>query len=152
MTKAEKSAYQKKWYQRNRERVLQRSRDYHRERYANDIRYREKKNQKDREWKQSDFGKQWCAAYSASRRTKETGYLSVEERSAILDLFGYKCCRCASVDSLEIDHLYPLSLGHPLTKGNAIVLCRSCNRKKYNKLPENFFTQEELDKIHEISS
>lgn len=150
MTKAEKAAYDRRRYQENRDRLLQHSKDYHRERYAKDPVFRERKNARDRAWKASVFGKQWCAAYSATRRQRETGDFTVEDRIWVLELFNYRCIRCNSTENLEVDHLNPLCKGYPLARDNAIVLCKACNRKKYSKMPSEFFTEEELERIHEV--
>lgn len=34
--------------------------------------------------------------------------------------------------SLHVDHVVPLSKGGMLKPGNVVLLCRSCNIKKYN--------------------
>lgn len=39
-------------------------------------------------------------------------------------------------NSVEVDHIYPLSLGgHPYEVSNLQLLCMKCNRRKSNKLP-----------------
>lgn len=44
------------------------------------------------------------------------------------------CVLCGSTDRLETDHLLPISKGYGLRPGNAVVLCRFCNRSKSNKI------------------
>lgn len=72
---------------------------------------------------------------------------SVEDILYTKTLFTFKCFNCNSTDRLEIDHFYPLSKGNALTRKNAILLCRSCNAKKRDKLPVNFFTQDQLNDL-----
>lgn len=67
-------------------------------------------------------------------------YLSIK----VYEKFNNKCFNCNSENKLELDHHYPLSLGNPLTINNTVLLCRSCNSKKAAKLPESFYTPEQL--------
>ncbi len=55
-------------------------------------------------------------------------------RERILDRDGRKCNRCGNTESLEIDHVIPLSKGGRHNENNFQVLCKSCNRKKSNKI------------------
>ncbi len=41
-----------------------------------------------------------------------------------------ECKFCGSKDSLEIDHIIPLSRGGTNELSNLQILCRTCNRKK----------------------
>ncbi len=43
------------------------------------------------------------------------------------------CLLCEKIYDLTVDHVVPLSKGGKLEPGNVVVLCRSCNSKKYNK-------------------
>jgi 5-methylcytosine-specific restriction endonuclease McrA len=45
------------------------------------------------------------------------------------------CELCGSSENLELDHFIPWSLGGNTTLENCMVLCKSCNMDKYNKLP-----------------
>lgn len=42
----------------------------------------------------------------------------------------FTCRYCRSRRYLEVDHIYPESLGGPTTMENLQTLCRSCNSKK----------------------
>lgn len=72
---------------------------------------------------------------------------SIEDEKYTRKLFENKCFKCSSTKDLYIDHNYPLSKGFPLTKNNAVLLCIKCNSAKNNKLPEEFYTQEQLNKL-----
>lgn len=63
------------------------------------------------------------------------------------DLFLNRCAVCGSIESLCLDHWYPLSRGYPLTRENAVILCSTCNSKKSNKLPYQVYSQEVIDSI-----
>lgn len=47
------------------------------------------------------------------------------------------CVLCGTEKNLTVDHVKPLSRGHGLYPGNAVVLCRSCNSTKSNKHPDD---------------
>jgi hypothetical protein len=49
---------------------------------------------------------------------------------------GGKCRYCGSTDSIEYDHVVPVSRGGNSEEENVQLLCRPCNRKKRAKLPE----------------
>lgn len=59
-----------------------------------------------------------------------------------LENFFPSCVICGSTDYLENDHVIPLSKGHGLVPGNAVVLCREHNRtklaKSLDKLPQEW--------------
>jgi len=66
------------------------------------------------------------------------------------ELFEHKCANCGSIENLCIDHHMPLSKGYPLTRQNAVLLCTSCNCKKQNKIPDNFYSMYKLNEISNI--
>lgn len=75
------------------------------------------------------------AAIAKKRRdmsSKLDSKWTVEMEYLIKEIFPF-CILCGSCDKLEIDHLNPLSKGYGLVPGNAVVLCRTCNRRKANK-------------------
>lgn len=45
---------------------------------------------------------------------------------------GGKCARCGSRESLEFDHIIPVSKGGSNTARNIELLCEKCNRSKSN--------------------
>ena len=62
----------------------------------------------------------------------------------VYNKFNSQCFKCHSAKRLSIDHHYPLSLGNPLSINNAVLLCGSCNSSKGNRLPESFYSPEQL--------
>jgi hypothetical protein len=54
-------------------------------------------------------------------------------RRVVLERDGYVCVYCGSDESLECDHIHPLSRGGPSTLENLATACRSCNRAKWNR-------------------
>jgi 5-methylcytosine-specific restriction endonuclease McrA len=75
-------------------------------------------------------------------------------------LFSHRCFKCGVKEKpyseigqppvLCIDHHIPMTLGGHLIPGNLVALCRSCNNKKLDRPPEEFYTPEELDKLKPI--
>ena len=86
------------------------------------------------------------------RRAKESGvneHFTKEDRQYTLDLFDNTCYNCGAIDNICVDHHYPLCKGNALTRKNAVVLCISCNSSKQDKLPEDFYTKEQLIILNE---
>jgi len=71
-----------------------------------------------------------------------------EDKSIIFSNFHNKCFNCGSKKNLTIDHHYPLEKGYSLKNSdgtyNAVLLCSKCNMKKSNKMPEKFYSPEQL--------
>lgn len=66
------------------------------------------------------------------------------------ELFQHQCFNCGSTANLAIDHNLPLSQGNALTPSNAAVLCKSCNSSKGTRLPQDFYTPEQLKKLNAL--
>ena len=73
-----------------------------------------------------------------------------QDKQQTKKLFDNKCAICNSTDDLCIDHWYPYSKGYTLTRTNAVLMCRSCNSKKGNKLPIEFFSEDTVSRIEKI--
>lgn len=95
---------------------------------------------------------------SPNRRDEIAGFLNdklkTEEKDLELKRFNNRCFNCGSEKNLGFDHHLPLSRGYPLKSeevgSNVVVLCKSCNEKKGNKLPRDFYSEEKLRKLEEI--
>ena len=55
------------------------------------------------------------------------------------NLFNNKCAICGSNNALTIDHWRPLSGGYPLTRKNAVLMCRTCNSIKHDNMPADIY-------------
>ncbi len=55
--------------------------------------------------------------------------ISPEQKQELKAAAG-ACALCGSTDNLEVDHVWPRSLGGPSTPDNLQVLCKACNQKK----------------------
>lgn len=68
--------------------------------------------------------------------------------------FGNHCFKCGKKEKdkqeigappiLCMDHHLPMALGGNLIPGNLVSLCRQCNERKLDRLPSEFYKQEEL--------
>ncbi len=90
--------------------------------------------------------------YRRKRRARKSqvneNYTQIDEQITYI-AFGHQCFKCGNSKTV-IDHHMPLSLGYPLTIFNAVPLCQHCNSYKHTKLPQYFYTPEELKRIEEI--
>ncbi len=104
-----------------------------------------------KEWKLKNPEKlrQYSRKRKALKRNLMENYKVADERFT-RQLFSNMCARCNRFNDLVIDHHYPLSLGHILERDNAVLLCKICNGNKNNKLPDEFYTKQELDRIEYI--
>lgn len=57
-------------------------------------------------------------------------------RSRVFDRDGHRCKHCGDAWDLELDHIHPFSKGGSNEESNLQVLCRRCNRVKFDSLPE----------------
>lgn len=60
-------------------------------------------------------------------REKDAWMVSADVRATVLARDAHKCVRCGTSDHLQIDHIFPKSMGGTNAITNLRVLCRSCN-------------------------
>lgn len=65
-------------------------------------------------------------------------------------VFNNSCFNCKSKNNLCIDHHYPLSKGNGLAIDNAVLLCKSCNSKKFIKSPKEFYNKKQIREIDRL--
>lgn len=112
----------KTWYSKNKDYVL----EYGRQRYKTKPEIIKNYNRKRRELKKVDEYK-----------------FKVEHEKEIYEIFQSQCFKCGGKDCLALDHYIPLAKGGQLEVGNVVLLCKSCNSKKWKHDPSKFFTLEE---------
>lgn len=66
----------------------------------------------------------------------ERAKVSNELRQEIFERDGYTCVNCGSTEkeSLEIDHIKPISKGGKTEPDNLQTLCHDCNIRKGNNI------------------
>lgn len=105
----------------------------------------------------SESGRAWRRFKDRVRAAQKMGvkeYFSPQDEEVVKSLFQYRCFNCGISENehkqihgqcLNIDHHWPLILGYPLTRSNAVVLCRCCNSTKGDKPPTQFYSKEQLE-------
>lgn len=69
------------------------------------------------------------------KKKQERKIFSVDEKIKILDITKGKCAHCGkkiTIDSMTIEHIYPIDKGGNNSKYNIIGLCNNCNKLKNN--------------------
>jgi hypothetical protein len=121
-----------------------------------DRKYRETKNGRKHiyvsidKYKKTEKGR--AVNQQVTRRRRERQYnldmkLTRKDINSIYERFKGQCFYCHSKQRLEIDHHNPLSGGHGLSLGNAVLLCRLCNATKHTKKPEDFYSLDQLKQL-----
>ena len=152
--------YRKEWRRKNIERIRIRDKKYNEKNKEKLIGYRKKRYEENKE-KIRESNKKWSndnknlmnqykQAHKRRRRAlsnKIKENYTLEDEKHTKELFENKCFNCSSTKNLCIDHNYPISKGFPLTRTNAVLLCRSCNSSKSAKLPEEFYSNPKLEQL-----
>lgn len=60
--------------------------------------------------------------------------LTARERKRILERDRWRCRYCGSQRDLQVDHIFPRSMGGGNQDDNLAVACASCNHEKSNKI------------------
>ncbi|MBI5048779.1 MAG: HNH endonuclease [Deltaproteobacteria bacterium] len=71
-------------------------------------------------------------------------------KNKFFELFNHQCFKCGSIKRLDIDHHIPIVLGGHLVPGNLVALCKTCNNKKHDCHPNDFYTQSELKTLEPL--
>jgi hypothetical protein len=110
--------------------------------------HKEKNLEKARQWKKDNY--EWVRDNNRKRRELKTisDYkFSKDYAKQVYSKFDNQCFNCGSKENLAIDHHVPLSKGKQLTLSNAVILCRSCNSSKKDKMPKDFYSKEQLQEL-----
>ena len=86
-------------------------------------------------------------------RIKSLKYtLTKSQWECTLKNFNHQCAYCGSTESLEQEHVIPVSRGGHYTPDNIIPACRSCNASKNNKIMQDWFTQHENYSVERMAN
>lgn len=134
-----KKQYDKQYYEQNKE---------HRKQYVKQHRQDNKEHYKQYSKQYRQENKEQVNSNNRKRRARKQAvmenYTSQDEQRT-RNLFGHKCFNCNTTENLTIDHHKPLSKGYALDRYNAVLLCKSCNSSKWNKTPEEFYNEKDLE-------
>lgn len=126
-------AYNRDWYQENKDTILQQKRKYYQEN-------KEAKKATAKQWRENnpDKVKLQHVRGKHKRRLAESSVINdlTKEDVRFLELFqNNKCVSCGTdiTGNYHIDHIHPVSKGGGLTLGNVQLLCESCNCSKKDK-------------------
>ena len=79
-------------------------------------------------------------------------HIPKEVRDYVFQRDDHKCVDCSSPENLEIDHILPVSRGGESVAENLALRCRSCNRSKRTRTPEehaeHIATQQSSNSLH----
>jgi 5-methylcytosine-specific restriction endonuclease McrA len=70
------------------------------------------------------------------------GSFTVEEWKGICAQYDYKCAICGSEEPLTADHIIPMSKDGSNLIQNIQPLCKSCNSRKKDKIPDEVVVRE----------
>ena len=99
--------------------------------------------------------KEYSRRRNHRRRQAELGTkfnFSAEEWQQCLAHFNHQCAYCGSKESLEQEHVVPVSVGGHYTADNIIPACKSCNSSKNNKIMQDWFTQHENYSVERMAN
>ena len=117
------------WYQKNRDRLREYKREYHRRKKEEDPQYMEKRRESDRRYHAERGGKKVRDAYN--KKYREEGHFTARRharRKLLIEMLGGKCVRCGATERLHFDHINPLE--------KSFDIGRSLDNSMYKLEPE----------------
>jgi 5-methylcytosine-specific restriction endonuclease McrA len=108
--------------------------------------------ERQRKYDQTPKGRAAAVLKRHRRRQKEPSdvKLSVADVQAVIAKFDGRCFKCGSPDDSTLDHHIPVTHGGKLEFSNTVILCRKCNGLKADLSPEDFYSAEELTRLHQL--
>jgi len=73
-----------------------------------------------------------CAQRNSTRNyVKKHGLIRNKwAKQIIVEFLGYKCNKCGNIESIEVDHIIPISIGGENKVSNIQLLCNICHKEK----------------------
>jgi 5-methylcytosine-specific restriction endonuclease McrA len=170
---AKEKAYKAEWYQKNRDRIIKKSRLWainHPEQKKKNFQLWLSQNLSrfravNKAWRKAHpelvagYVKKWssnnksqeCAQESKRRaRIKNAvGTWSHYDIEKIMSVLGVNCLCCGAQQHIHIDHIIPLAKGGSNGPLNLQLLCRSCNCKKHTTI-QDFRTKKQIKKLVQL--
>jgi 5-methylcytosine-specific restriction endonuclease McrA len=98
--------------------------------YADDPYFLDEGIAADRHWGAFQITSYKRVIHQASQEWRASHQFSTRQRHLLLERAGHQCQRCGSTDSLEVDHIVPVSHGGTNEDENGLVLCKACHLEK----------------------
>jgi 5-methylcytosine-specific restriction endonuclease McrA len=117
--------YQRTYYVKNKAKINAKNRSYYARNIDKEIERREKYYQTHKEQSKNKY-------HVRRARLLNNGIYLVKEKE-IKRLTESNCFYCGAKDSIQIDHIVPISRGGSHSIGNLIPACAKCNLSKHNK-------------------
>src|SRR6185437_13461558 len=120
--------YMRDYAVRNRERLVERAREWV-------AKNPEKRKAIRQAWAHSN--REWSAANAATRglAKRAPDAATYQDWLAVLEAHSGQCAYCGATERIECDHIVPIAKGGRHIKSNIQPLCRSCNSAKGAKVP-----------------
>lgn len=114
----------------------------------NDPSYVIDKRERDRLYRQTPEGNLSRRRQKYKRRALGGRHtLNSTDMQRLLTGFAYCCAYCLQCGSLTMDHFIPLTRGGGTVMGNIVPACSPCNSSKQNKMPSDWCTPEQLERV-----
>ena len=141
-----------KWREKNPERIKELNNERQRRKYKEDPEWKADRLRRVQEWRKNNPEKyeEQKFKYTRQRRARKLGVkecFTLADAKFTREFFQHKCAACGAIEKLEIDHWKPLVKGFALSRQNAVLLCKNCNRGKWGHMPEDYFTEEVYNEI-----
>ena len=135
MRSQERKEYDRRYYEENREYILQRTKEYHQS-------TKEYRNKAAKDWcrRNPEKARMIKLSYKARRRSQERmgdSTAEIREWEKGQKKVCYWCSESCE-EEYQIDHYTPLSRGGTHTTDNLVIACPSCNHQKSAKDPYEF--------------
>lgn len=140
----------KKYYEENRQRIKEYDAKYRPKYYKENREYYRLRGRKNRE-KNKEIYKMYTQKYRARKNSLISNF-TTDQWQQCLTHFNHQCAYCGSTESLEQEHVIPVSRGGHYTPDNIIPACRSCNASKNNKIMQDWFTQHEIYSVERMAN
>ena len=155
----------KRYHQKNRRKMNIASKNYYR-RNKNRLNELNKIWRKNNKFKMTSYRKKWIESNPEmnaesirigklkrlARMSNLKNDFNINKWQECLMHFNHQCAYCGSTESLEQEHVIPVSRGGHYTPDNIIPACRSCNASKNNKIMQDWFTQHENYSVERMAN
>ena len=155
--KDKQRTYSKNYRLRNKEKIKQINREWYRNNKHKRAQYYKKnkdyilKRTAKRRKDNPLISRVYTHKYRQRKKLLKSNF-TIDQWQQCLTHFNHQCAYCGSTESLEQEHVIPVSRGGHYTPDNIIPACRSCNASKNNKIMQDWFTQHENYSVERMAN